>query len=108
MKSTRVKKLVIELSGKDVELSIEQAKELQAALNELFEEKVKVVEKERLVPQPYPVPSPYPVYPPPYRPWHPWGREPWITWSGESSSYKTVTGTQFSLSGNSLRCQLKS
>lgn len=104
MKQTKIKKLVIELGGKDVELTLAQAKELQAALNELFEERV--VQKVKLVPQPFPVPDPYPIYPRPWRPYRPW-HEPWITWSGESPLYKTTTGAQFSLgSGNSLRCQL--
>lgn len=76
MKAT-VKKLVIELNGKDVELTMAQARELYNALSELFEAKREVVT------------VPYPVRP--YR-W-PW-REPY--WVCES-------GSRFQLSDSSVR-----
>lgn len=101
MKQTRVKRLVIELSGKDVELTIGQARELHAALNELFEEKVREVIKDRPypVPQPYPVPDPYPVIP--------W-RGPWV-WPRRGPVWQTNSGTSFTLTDDAtVHCQLKS
>lgn len=105
MKQTRVKKLVIGLSGQDVELTMEQAKELQVALNELFEEKVKmverVIEKDRIVPSPYPVPypQPIPIWP---RPW----RSPF--WYG-SERFTCTAGTQFQLGAEgTVRARLTS
>lgn len=62
MKKTLIKKVVIELSGKDVELTMGQARELQAALNELFGEKQETIF----------IPKPYPVYPQ-----IPWRRPYW-------------------------------
>lgn len=86
MKKTTVKKLVLELDGKDVELTLDQARELLAALSELFGEKVKEIAKPYPVPQPYPVPEPYPVWP--RRRWHPW------RWPYDEPLWKTSTGTQ--------------
>lgn len=104
-KDTKIKNLIIELSGKDVTLTMAQAKELQSALNELFAEKVRV-EKE-YVPRPYPVPEPHPVWP--YgRPWRPWRREPWITWTDDVPMCKLSMGTTLLHQGESLRCQLQS
>lgn len=91
MNKTKIKKLVIELDGKDVELSMAQAKELQAALNELFEERVKVVKEKEYIPQPYPVPQP--IYPRPVWPW----REPY---------YRCSSGTTLKLESNAVRFQL--
>jgi len=89
VKQTRVKKLIIELSGKDVELSIAEAKELYDALGQLFEEKV----RERIIREPYIAPI--------------WPRRPWITWCGERP-HITSRGTGFELSGReTIRCQLK-
>lgn len=95
---TTIKKMVIELNGKDVELTMDQARELQVALNELFEEKIREVIK----PQPYPVPEPYPVYPQPWRrPYRwPWNEPIWISRSG--SKFSVNSGDL------SVRCLLKS
>lgn len=86
MAKTVIKKLVIELDGKDVELTMAQARELKAALDEIFGEKVREVH----------IPSPYPIYPRPFR-W-PW-REPY---------YLCSSGTRATLSDNSMRLSLKS
>lgn len=80
MAKTAIKKLVIELDGKDVELTMAQAKELHAALNEIFEEKVREVA--------------YPVYRPYRWPW----REPY---------WLCASGTKATLSDNSVRLSLK-
>jgi hypothetical protein len=40
-----IKKMVLQLGGKEVELSIDEAKKLHEALNELFERKVITVER---------------------------------------------------------------
>jgi len=112
MKNTKVKKIVIELSGKDVELTISQAQELRAALNELFEEKVTIVKEKEYLPSPYPVPypQPYPVYPRPWRyirPITPY-TEPWVTWCSSGNLYRSSAGTNVELEGSSLRFQLTS
>lgn len=86
MSKTSVKKLVIELNGKDVELTMAQARELFDALGEIFEEKVRTVR----------IPDPYPVYPRPYR-W-PWAVPMW----------HMQCGSQATLSDNSMRLSLKS
>lgn len=102
-KESKVKKIIIELSGKEVTLTLAQAKELQASLNELFEERVKVVKEKEYIPQPYPVPQPY-IYP---RPWRPYRHEPWITWTNDIPLYKTTCGTDISLDNNAIRFQLR-
>lgn len=93
MAKTAIKKMVIELGGKDVELTMAQARELKEALDELFGEKVREIVR----PQPYPVPEPYPVIPW-RRPYWPWREPIWIS----------RMGSKFSIdSGGSMRCQLK-
>mgnify|MGYP003288971545 CR=1 FL=1 len=82
MAKTAVKKLVIELNGKDVELTMAQARELHAALNELFEERVREVS--------------YPIYRRPYV-W-PWAKPYWLCQSG----------TRATLNDNSMHLALKS
>ena len=88
MKKTSVKKLVIELDGKDVELTMEQARELHASLSELFDEKVREIR----------VPDPFPVYRRPYI-W-PWREPIWISRSGSKFSIDSSSG--------SMLCMLKS
>lgn len=81
MAKTAIKKVVIELGGKDVELTMAQARELHAALDEIFEEKVREVT--------------VPVYRRPYVwPWH----EPY--WLCKS-------GTEARLSDSSVRLSVK-
>lgn len=86
MSKTAIKKMIIELNGKDVELTIAQAKELHAALNELFEEKERVV--------------PYPVY-----------RRPYV-WPYRDPFWVSRQGTRFQIDRRetigTMRCQLKS
>jgi len=55
-----IKKVVLQLDDKEIELSVEQAKKLKSLLNELFGK-----EKETIFIDRY-VPNPYPVYPQPY------------------------------------------
>lgn len=78
--------MVIELNGKDVELTMEQARELKAALDEMFGEKVREVR----------VPEPYPVYRRPYI-W-PWREPYWLCANGTKATR---------LSDSSVRLQLK-
>jgi hypothetical protein len=98
-KEVKIKKLILELSGKDVELTLAQAKELQAALNELFEEKVKVVKEKEYVPYHVSYRSP--------RPWVPWRDTSWITWDTTLPLYNNSGGTSFKLENSSIRCSLK-
>jgi len=42
----QIKKMVIQMGKKEVTLSIEEARELQQALNEIFDREVKVVKEE--------------------------------------------------------------
>lgn len=87
MAKTAIKKMIIELNGTDVELTMAQARELYASLGELFDEKVREIR----------IPEPYPVYRRPYI-W-PWREPIWIS----------RQGSKFSIdSGSSMRCQLKS
>lgn len=88
-----IKKVVIELSGKDVELTLDQAKELQAALNELFGEKTRDI----YIPKPHPVPEPYPVIP--------W-RRPY--WPRPEPFWKLHCGSEARLSDSSVRLSVKS
>lgn len=82
MKSASVKKIIIELNGKDVELTMAQARELHSALSEIFGERVREVIT--------------PIYPRPYR-W-PWYQPSWICSSG----------TKATLSGSSMRLSVRS
>ena len=86
MKKTAIKKMIIELNGKDVELTMEQARELKAALDELFGEKVREVR----------IPEPYPVYRRPYI-W-PWREPYWLC----------ASGTKATLSDSSVRLSVQS
>ena len=76
---SKITKIVLDIDGKEIELTPAQAKELMLILKEMYEQ------KEKIVPQPYPVPKPIPVpvYPDPYDEW-PW-RKKWRRpyWSGE-------------------------
>lgn len=64
----KISKIEIEMGDTVVSLTIEEAKNLKSALEELFGKEVKVIEKERLVPRPFP------VFPPAVeeRPFPPW------------------------------------
>ena len=81
MAKTSIKKMIIELNGKDVELTMAQARELHAALSEIFEEKVREVA--------------LPIYRPYRWPW----REPYWLCS---------SGTKATLTDNSMHLALKS
>jgi hypothetical protein len=81
-RATTIKKVVIELNEKDVELTMAQARELYAALGELFKEKIREVS--------------YPVYRRPYV-W-PWREPYWVCSSG----------TKATLSDSSVRLAVKS
>jgi hypothetical protein len=74
-----VKRIVIEVGGAELSLSPEDAKKLQAALNELFP-KAREVQY---------VPSPYPVYP---RTWWYWSAP--CSMDGTASSSVSVSGLQ--------------
>lgn len=76
MSTVKIEKIKLTIAGQDVEMTLEQARELRAILNELWPEPT-----ERLVP----MPQPYPVAP--YQPpiiierWpeYPWWQQPIIT-----------------------------
>lgn len=94
-KANIINKLVLQLDGKEVELSMAQAKELHAALNELFETKT-IIEREV-----YPYPRPYYVAPR----WHD-PALPFTTWCSASGSTTgtltdTTTGNALTLNCNS-------
>lgn len=84
MSRTTIKKMVIELNGAEIELTMAQARELYAALGELFQEKTRDV----FIPQPYPVR--------PYR-W-PWREPYWLC----------ASGTRVTLSDSSVKLSVKS
>ena len=56
-----VKALIVRMSGKDVRLTLGEAKRLYDALGEIFDRPIVTVESPR--------PWPYPVYPRPYMWW---------------------------------------
>ncbi len=72
MSKTLLKKIVLDVEGKEIVLTPEQAKKLHEALDELFGMK----EKKEYVPYPY---NPYPWYP--YRLRWEYSR-PYITYTG--------------------------
>ncbi len=58
--STKIVKIVFEVSGKEIELTEDEAKELKLVLDGLYGAPL------QYIPQPYPVytPNPLPIYPP--------------------------------------------
>ena len=91
---SEIKKIVLEINGKEIELSIDEAKELQEMLGDLFGE-----QKYINVPQPYPVAQPYPVYPTPpiypqpyYTPWRQWQTDYYPNFtSGTTVTFSTTS-----------------
>lgn len=65
-----VSKIVVKMGDVSVELSLEEARELQRLLNDTFGKQVYI-----------PTVIPYPVYPQPYRYW-----DRFITWDGTDTS----------------------
>ena len=88
-----IKKIVLDLGGKEVTLTPKQAQNLKNALDELFgKEIVKVIEKEFIkMPDPYPVPVPYPA---------PYHRRPY--WEYEHPRFGEIT-CKSSLDGDTLK-----
>lgn len=83
-----IKKIELDIDGKRISLTPEQAKKLTKDLNELFGEK----EKEYV-----PYPQPYPIYP--YRKIWEWKYEPYIYW--------TSTGTHVTYCDSDSSISLK-
>lgn len=71
-----IKKIQIQVSGKTIDLTVEEAEELREALNKLMG-----------VPAKEFVPMPYPVYP---RTWI-WDKPYWTTCNGGTVTYKSGT-----------------
>lgn len=86
---TEIKKIVIDVEGKELVLTVAAAKKLKALLNELFE--VKVIREDRIVTVPE---SPWRHYP--YKPY--WDHDK--IWLGDNGSAK------FLCSNNTLKCEL--
>ena len=61
---TKITKIKITVAGKELELTLEEAKELKEVLVDLFPEK-EVIN----------IPQPYPVYP---QPQEPWAKDYWL------------------------------
>lgn len=90
-KKTEIKKLVIEVDGKEITLALDKAEKLFEALKELFDKKVVYI------------PGPT-VYREPYRPWY-WRNPDWV--------WCSTSGTKFTLDGETsskttLLCDLGS
>lgn len=92
MKKAEITKIVVKMGEREQTLTIDQARELQAALNALFGRPAREY-------------VPYPVYPKPYWPWN----EPSIKWAGSGiQPYKITCGSLGSnLSYNSGTVELK-
>ena len=93
MKEVSIKKMVIQLGDRDIELKMEEAKKLQAALNELFgKEVIREVHHDRW----------------PYWQWtyiHPTYITNTPTWGTNTvTSSMTTTGSSFSLKDGSVYC----
>ena len=56
--TAEIKKIVIEIDGKEIVLTVEQAKKLKDALNEIYKRPVK-----EYIPCSFPAPSPHPYIP---------------------------------------------
>lgn len=85
---TEITKIKLKIGEVEVELSVEDARDLKRALCDLFGEK----QLAPIVPSPYPVPYPVPVWPRPWREPNYWGawRGNWETWSGSGSASTTA------------------
>lgn len=73
---TIVKKIVLEIGGVELSLTVEDARKLAASLNELLKSDG----------QPVYVPTPYPIFQPRWI-------GPYITWSGTAASQAILTNT---------------
>ncbi len=82
-----VKKVVLDLGGKEISLTLKQAKNLQSALDELFGERVRIEKTVEHIhdylPQPYYSPQP--------APWH-WRHRDTIWCSGDNKSKASFKG----------------
>jgi len=76
-----IKKIELDLDGKIVSLTSEQAKKLKSALDELFGVKI---EKEYI----------------PYEPWRPWYWDRWDKWP-KTDYYMTASGVTCSVDSDS-------
>jgi hypothetical protein len=59
-KMVQVKSLTIKIGEREIEMTVEEAKNLKGVLDSLFEKEIVVKKEIEVVPQPYPV---YPNYP---------------------------------------------
>ena len=82
MTKLKLKKLILGTDEKQIEITVEEAKELFAQLNELFGEKVKYYPSNPPVVLPNPIIIERDVWPKPY-----W--EPYVTW--QDSNTATIT-----------------
>lgn len=90
-----IKKIELDLGGKIVSLTPEQAKNLKDALDDLFGEKVvRIIEKEYV-----PLPFPHPIDRYPRESWRPYWE-----WSGSPYQFTTTAGTtQYCSNTESMR-----
>ncbi len=107
-----IKRLVLDIDGKEISLTMEQAKKLQSALNEVFE--TKIVREKEYIPTPY-VPKPVPWYP--YTPARPWYEPPyfWRTITSANGlgdralsgpTYMSKSGVEFTNTDGTVRCSV--
>ena len=93
---TEIKKIVLEVEGEEIVLTVEGAKKLKALLNEIFGKdiikEIKIVERDVYIPDPY-LPKPYP--------WKPYWEYPDKIWMGDNGNAKYLC------SSNTLKCFVK-
>ena len=78
--------MVLKIGGRDLELTVDEARELRKALEQLFGDPAVRVEKEYIyIPQPYYVPS---------HPWWKYGGPVWTCDNSTSGNAKITWGVQ--------------
>lgn len=86
---TRILKIVLELGSRQLELTMDEARELFESLSDIFGQK-----------QVAPVPYPYPIYVERPNRWY-W-QYPGTTWGSTTIGSTAGTNTQFSMHNNTL------
>ena len=101
-KKNLIKKIVLDIEGKEISLTPEQAQKLLVVLTDLIGGKKETIKEKEYVP--YPI---YPYDPPyrPYRPWWPYDR-PYYTWSSTTSRAGALCSANYSAENSTAKITL--